>query len=380
MQQLPAEGQQSGAAAIGEEAEVADADEAAGEQMQQEAAHELLSGQGHESLPVAVCRVTPAEGDVAIIECNESGVGDGDAMGVCAEITERVFGSAEGAFGVDDPVVTVEGSQPGAKGTRIVQMFEVAVEAEVAGVEGSLEAGDELAAEDATEHTDGQKEAVGRTDPSGMVGSQSAGSHDAMYMRMEQQSLIPGVQHAEEADLGAQVARIARDLEQRLGAGMEQQVEDNLLVLQRYRRKLAWQSEDGVHVACGQKFLFPRLKPAQAGVALTARAVPVAARVERDGDMAAVFTAIAVTTQSSGAAAQNGQQNLTVLPGNPAMAAAQEGVSGAADDIGHLQRWPVHLRAVGPPGWLRVSASRGLAVARRCRVDRCKYLLVSPRS
>jgi hypothetical protein len=45
------------------------------------------------------------------------------------------------------------------------------------------------------------------------------------------------------------------------------------------------------------------------------------------------------------------------------MAAVQEGVSGAADDIGHLQRQPVHLRGVRSPGSLRVSASRGLAVA-----------------
>src|SRR5580700_823450 len=378
MKQLPAEGQQDGAAAVGEEAEVADADEAAGEKMQQEAAHELLGGQDHESLPVAVSGVTPSEGDVAVFKCNESRVGDGDAMGVRVEIAERVFRSAERAFGVYDPVVTIEGSQPCPEGARFGQMREAAVELEIAGMKHRPEPGDKLAAEDATKHADGEKEAAGRTDPSVMIGSQSAGGHDAMYMGVQQQSLIPTVQDAEEADLGSEMARIAGDFEQRLSAGMEQQVEEDLLVLQRHGCEFARQSEDRMHVACGQQFLFPRLEPAQASAALTARAMPITAGVIRDGDMAAVGAAIAVTTQCSGAAAQDGQQNLTVLPGDPAMAAVQEGVSGAAYDIGHLQRQPVHLRAVRPPAWFRVSASRGLAVARRCRVDRCKYLLVSP--
>lgn len=129
-------------------------------------------------------------------------------------------------------------------------------------------------------------------------------------MGKEQQSLVPRMQQAEEADLGAQMARIARDREQRLGDGMEQRVEDDLLVLQRHWREFARQSEDRMHVACGQKFLYPRLKPAQAGVALTAWPMPVAARVVRDGDMAAVFAAIAVTPECSRAARRMASRTL----------------------------------------------------------------------
>ena len=96
---------------------------------------------------------------------------------------------------------------------------------------------------------------------------------------MKLQSLIPGVQDAEEADLRAQMTWVAGHLEQRLGAGLKQQVEDHLLVLQRQWRQFTRQSEDGVHVACGQKFPFPRREPAQAGVALAPRAMPIATRV-----------------------------------------------------------------------------------------------------
>jgi hypothetical protein len=44
-----------------------------------------------------------------------------------------------------------------------------------------------------------------------------------MDMRMVQQFLIPGVQHAEEADLGAEMSRVARYRQQCLGAGPKQQ-------------------------------------------------------------------------------------------------------------------------------------------------------------
>ena len=102
---MEAERQECGAVAVGEESEVADADEAGWEQMEQEAAQELIDSQGHEPLLVAVRRIAPAESEVAIREGDEPGVGDGDAMGVCAEIAQHVLGAAEGALGVNDPVM-----------------------------------------------------------------------------------------------------------------------------------------------------------------------------------------------------------------------------------------------------------------------------------
>jgi hypothetical protein len=45
---------------------VANADEALGEQMQQEAAQELVDRQGHEFLLITVSRVPPTKGDLAV--------------------------------------------------------------------------------------------------------------------------------------------------------------------------------------------------------------------------------------------------------------------------------------------------------------------------
>jgi hypothetical protein len=69
---------------------------------------------------------------------------------------------------------------------------------------------------------------------------------------------------------------------------VKQQVIDQPFILQGERSKFPRQSEDDVHVAGRQQLPFARLEPAQAGVALTLGAVPVSARVVRDGSMSAV--------------------------------------------------------------------------------------------
>jgi len=63
-------------------------------------------------------------------------------------------------------------------------------------------------------------------------GEAARGDH-AVHMRMMLQPLIPGMEHAEEADLGTEMARIGGDLHKSFGAGVKQQVADQLFVLQR---------------------------------------------------------------------------------------------------------------------------------------------------
>ena len=62
--------------------------------MEQEASQELIHRESHEPLFVAVRGIAPAEGDVAMGEGDEPGVGDGDAMGVGAEIAQDMLRSS----------------------------------------------------------------------------------------------------------------------------------------------------------------------------------------------------------------------------------------------------------------------------------------------
>ena len=66
-QQFEADGQESSPAAVSEEAEVAYANEATRQQMEQETAKELVCVQAHQLLPVAVSGVAPTEVDVVIV-------------------------------------------------------------------------------------------------------------------------------------------------------------------------------------------------------------------------------------------------------------------------------------------------------------------------
>lgn len=96
---------------MGEKTEVADAHEAGGKHVEQKASQELVHGQGHEALLVAVGGVSPAEGDLVARQGNETMVGDSHPMSVGAQVVEDILGAPEGRFAVDDPAPTEEWAQ-----------------------------------------------------------------------------------------------------------------------------------------------------------------------------------------------------------------------------------------------------------------------------
>jgi hypothetical protein len=75
-----------GSAAIGLKAEVSDTDEAAREHVEEEAPDEDRRLEGEELLGVAAPSIAVAKGHVAILECHQALVADGDAVGVSPEI------------------------------------------------------------------------------------------------------------------------------------------------------------------------------------------------------------------------------------------------------------------------------------------------------
>src|SRR5215471_12060832 len=79
-------------------AEIADADESSRQHVQQESAQELVDGQRHQTLLAVVSGIAPAKSDHAIGKSDQPMVGNGHTMGVLAEITERVLGTAEWTF------------------------------------------------------------------------------------------------------------------------------------------------------------------------------------------------------------------------------------------------------------------------------------------
>ncbi len=107
-QQQKAEGQGRGTRSVGQKAEVADAHETLGKQVQQESAQEIVEREGPELLFIVVSRIAPAESNLAIDKGNQAMVGDGHAMGVAAQIMQYIFGTTERTFQVDHPALSVE--------------------------------------------------------------------------------------------------------------------------------------------------------------------------------------------------------------------------------------------------------------------------------
>jgi len=328
---------------IGQEPEVADANEAGRQQVEQEAAQELLDGERQEALLIAARGVSPAEGDLVVGQGDEAMVGDGDAVRVAAQVMENMLRTSERFFAVDDPVLAEELPEEARERLRLGEEPKVAVEAELAIGEGALESCDELASEDAAEHLDRKKEGITWADPARVIEGEPAGGNHAMNMRMMLQFLIPSMEHAEEADVGAEMFGIASDCEERCRAGAEQQIVDDLLVAQGQGRQQVREREDDVNIGRGQQFFTARLDPTVAGVGLTLRTVPVAARVVRDGAIPAAGTLIQMPAESSRAATFDGCQDLTVLAGKPVTAAFDESLPRDTDEIGHLQWRPIPL-------------------------------------
>src|ERR1017187_2664086 len=144
-----------------------------------------------------------------------------------------MLGTTEGRFAIDYPVMAEQSTEPSREDLRLSELIQIAIEAEFSFAAGALQGSHELAAKNPTQHFDGKKERVAGVDPVGVIQIQreSTGGDHAMDMGMKLEPLIPGVQHAEETDLSAQMSRIASHFEQGCGAGAEQQVVDELLVL-----------------------------------------------------------------------------------------------------------------------------------------------------
>src|ERR1035441_7362528 len=110
-------------------------------------------------------------------------------------------------------------------------------------------------------------------------------------MRVMLKILSPGMKHTEEADLCAKMLRVDGNLQQGCGAGAEQEVVDDLLVLQGQPRQLVGDRKDDMNVVDRQQFVAAPGEPLVASVGLALWTVSGAAGVERDGLMAALAAA-----------------------------------------------------------------------------------------
>ena len=124
----------AGAATIGQEAVVPDAMETLWQDVDEEAADELVRRQRHGLVaagPVDPVVLDP-ECDAVGVGPDQAAVGDGDAVGVAGQISKYRLGAGEGLLGVDDPVGSAQRLEKGVEGGSVSEAGLVTEEGEPA--------------------------------------------------------------------------------------------------------------------------------------------------------------------------------------------------------------------------------------------------------
>ena len=128
-----------------------------------------MTGEGHLAFLLAVGVVLLEEGDTVILKGQQAMIGDGDAMGVASQVAEHAVESSERGFGINDPILTEEGSEEGSERPRVAERLQASGKNELSLAEALLQAGHEFASEDTTEHFDREQEGIVGMDPALVV-------------------------------------------------------------------------------------------------------------------------------------------------------------------------------------------------------------------
>jgi hypothetical protein len=174
-------------ACVREESEVADADEAARQNVEQEPSHELWSIHGHDAAAVSRASISIAKRYLAVLCANEALMPDGNAVGVPAEIAKHLLWTGHRSFAVDDPFL----------GRRLPQQWppQWSSDAGATRLNGALEALEELGAEYPRENSNWHQKAGASGPPMLPAGVKTTARYDAVDVRMKGERLRPCVQH-----------------------------------------------------------------------------------------------------------------------------------------------------------------------------------------
>ena len=95
--------------AVSQEAEVTDAHEAIGQDVEQEAADEFVGIKDDGLFSIPIFSISVTQGDLAVLDLEDAVIGESDTVGVAAEVIENGVRRAEGLFRVDDPILLAQG-------------------------------------------------------------------------------------------------------------------------------------------------------------------------------------------------------------------------------------------------------------------------------
>lgn len=280
----------------GEETEGADFMEPGRGDMLEEAADELQGFESH-GLPEGIAGVLVAEGDAVVSDGQDTVVGDGDAVDVAREIPHDFLGALDDGFAVDHPGFFPDHGRQGFLGQDFSESLH------------------ELGAENDREGLDRNEEFTSGFMPDA-VGTKAAARDKAVDVWMITHASRPGVKHAKNADLAADVPGVGRKLlERRRRTPHEQPVEFFLVGADRLLEFMG-NSKHEVEIGDIEQIIQLASPPTLRHLTVAGRTAPVVAGVIRVMLVAAGWTMGAMAAQRRGAAGHD-------VSNRPAMAGQQ---------------------------------------------------------
>jgi hypothetical protein len=303
-QQDPSSDQTSVDVARRHQAEMSDFGKALGQDVLKEAGDEGLGCHGGGG--TATC----ADGHAVAVVIEDAVVGDGDTMGVPAQIVEELLGAGKGPLGVDHPVFGEEFGEQFWEGLVGSEMgWQVQLSMPVSMLEGM----EELTAEEFAEDFDGEKVILWTSNPPFAVETEPSAGDDAVQVGVKAEVAGPRVQDAGNAKEGAQPFGIATQCDQRLRRGEKEQAVNGPSIEFGELAELAGQRENHVEVVGRQDALPSLSQPSRLCQRLALGAMTVATRVIRRLSKTAVCAHVDMPTQSDCATELDGPHRLPLL-------------------------------------------------------------------
>src|ERR1700685_1772096 len=153
---------------------------------------------------------------------------------------------------------------------------------------------------------------------------------------MMEQVLAPSMQHAQEADLGAQMGRVSSDGAESLGRGAEQDIVDEALVLEGEGRDLLRHREDNMEILGVEEFRLAVSEPLRTGERLALRAIPIATGIIGDALVPAAVALLDMTAKRCCATQLDCGHSATLRGGESGAVLLSICVAVAAEHIRHF--------------------------------------------
>ncbi len=299
---------------------MANAHEAARDDVEQKASHTFVGGERHDLPAVVVGVVPPVELDAAVAVIDQSIIRERDAVRVPTQVVEHLLGAGEGLLRLHDPVDGPQPPEETGEGLAMGEIGGATSEGQLAGVERTPQASQILRTKDHRQRPDRKQEGGSPRDPPRAVSGQGAPRDETMEMEVLREGLAPGVEHRGDADRAAQMPRVAPEGEQRVGGRAEEQRVEHARIALRAGVEGVGHGEDHVKVRDRQEVGFARGEPPFLGERLTLRTMAIAAGVVRDAYGAAAVTRLPVPAERGSAAALDRAERHDLDLGEPVRA------------------------------------------------------------